>query len=181
MILKYLNHSWRLLVRNPFFTLINLVSLSVGFAVFIVLWPYAQSELKSDQFHPDSDRIIRVARSMDVVREGVPFHVDLPTNLCGPVRQVASEFSEVSDFTRVVMQSDFEHPKTFGDKDVFFSVYIDADRHNFREDKAAIADSNFFQFFGFPLLSGDPKTVLAKANTLAVSETIAQKYFGDSN
>ena len=59
MLLNYLKLSLRLLARSPFFTFINLTGLSVGFAVFFILWPFTQEELKSDQFIKDHERIFR--------------------------------------------------------------------------------------------------------------------------
>ena len=50
MIFNYLKLSVRLLLRNPFFTFINTLGLSAGFTAFIILWPYAQSELNADHF-----------------------------------------------------------------------------------------------------------------------------------
>jgi len=60
MLLSYLKLSLRLLIRNPFFTFINVLGLAVGFASFMVLWNYSQHELKSDQFHKDYERIYRL-------------------------------------------------------------------------------------------------------------------------
>ncbi len=60
MLLNYLKLAFRLLLRNPFFTFINVLGLSVGFAAFYILWPYTQSELKSDQFHKDYENIARL-------------------------------------------------------------------------------------------------------------------------
>ncbi len=65
MIFNYLKLAIRLLIRNPFFTFINVLGLSVGFAVFIALWPYTKSELKSDQFHKNADRIGRLSRNVE--------------------------------------------------------------------------------------------------------------------
>src|SRR5688572_12504798 len=59
MLLSYIKLSIRLLIRTPFFTLINIAGLSVGFAVFFILWQHSTYELKSDQFHKDSERIYR--------------------------------------------------------------------------------------------------------------------------
>ena len=59
MLLNYLKLAIRLLLRNPFFTFINVFGLSVGVTMFYLLWQYAQFELKSDQFHQDYQRIVR--------------------------------------------------------------------------------------------------------------------------
>jgi len=50
MLLNYIKLSIRLLARRPFFTFINISGLSVGFAVFFILWQHSTYELKSDQF-----------------------------------------------------------------------------------------------------------------------------------
>ena len=63
MIINSLTLAIRVLIRNPLFTLINLVCLSVGFAMFSMLWQHAAPELRSDQYHKDIDRLVRVAIS----------------------------------------------------------------------------------------------------------------------
>ncbi|MEO8474680.1 MAG: ABC transporter permease [Chryseolinea sp.] len=182
MIFKYLKHAARLLYRNPFFTFINIAGLSVGFAVFIVLWPYAQFELMSDQFHPHAERIFRLSRHFEIDVEGkAPFAVNLPTQPCSVAKQAASEFSEVEALTRIVFQPDFQFPKTFCAEEVYVSVYEGDNKHNFREKNTALADPNFFQFFSFPFVYGDPQTALTKPRTVVLSESISRKYFGDRN
>ena len=59
MLLNYIKLSIRLLIRSPFLTFINIGGLSVGFAVFFILWHHSTYELKSDQFHKDYERIYR--------------------------------------------------------------------------------------------------------------------------
>lgn len=179
---KYIIYAFRLLVRNSFFTSINIIGLAIGFAVFVVLWPYSQSELKSDRFHQDADRIVRLAKSIEGTAPGSgPFQANVPTQLSSATKQIANEFIEIEALTRIVHQSDFQSAKTFADKDIFFSVYDGTGKHNFREDKTVIVDSNFFQFFNFPLISGNPKTVLSTPFTVALSESTARKYFGNED
>jgi putative ABC transport system permease protein len=49
---------------------------------------------------------------------------------------------------------------------------------NFTEKNFLIADSNFFRFFNFKLLQGDPESVLKGTNKVVITETSAKKYFG---
>ena len=182
MLLNYFKLSVRLLLRNPFFTVINVLGLSVGFASFIVLWPYAQSELKSDQFHGQAERIGRLSKNVEGKSSTFSFSSNTPQQHCGVARQIANEFSEVRDLTRIVLQTEFEQAKIGCDKDVFFSILNEGSpKKNFREQKVTFADANFFQFFSFPLIAGDPAYVLAEPSTVVVSEKIARKYFADDN
>jgi putative ABC transport system permease protein len=49
---------------------------------------------------------------------------------------------------------------------------------NFTEEKIFYADSNFFSFFSFKMLEGDPKTALLEPNSVVLTQSIAGKYFG---
>ena len=41
-------------------TAINIIGLSIGFAAFYILWPYAHSELRTGRTHKDYERIARL-------------------------------------------------------------------------------------------------------------------------
>src|SRR4029078_6257689 len=51
----------------------------------------------------------------------------------------------------------------------------------FIEKGLAIVDSNFFNFFGFKLLSGNPASVLNSSSQIVLTESLAIKYFGKEN
>jgi len=50
----------------------------------------------------------------------------------------------------------------------------------FTEDLIFHTDSNFFKFFSFKLLEGDPETALKEPNSMVLTESVALKFFGDS-
>jgi putative ABC transport system permease protein len=55
---------------------------------------------------------------------------------------------------------------------------VSAGDKNFFEEKIVIADSSIFDVFTFPLVIGNPKEVLTKPNSVILTESIAEKYFG---
>lgn len=182
MLFNYLKLAFRLLIRNPFFAFINFLGLSVGFAAFLVLWPYTQSELETDQFHQNAERIGRLSRHLEVKSTTHNVNLNLPDNPCGVALQIAHEFSDIKELTRIVPQSNFEQAKIGCGQDVFFSILNErSTKKNFREQKTAFADANFFQFFSFLLVIGDPTYVLAQPSTAVLSQTTARKYFADTN
>ena len=97
MLLNYLKLAFRLLFRNPFFTFINVLGLSVGFATFYILWPYTRSELNSDQFHNDYENIASLSWRHRQTRQqpGLERGFDHALNFCGIGKRIADEFSEV--------------------------------------------------------------------------------------
>src|SRR5258708_1505075 len=88
-------------------------------------------------------------------------------NVMPPTAQtLKADFPEVQEATRL---RDYGYPRiSFGDR-------------LFKEDAFAYADSNFFQVFTIPLLQGDARTALLQPNSVVISRTMAQKYFGSED
>ena len=51
----------------------------------------------------------------------------------------------------------------------------------FEEQKVFYADSNFFDFFGYELMYGDPQTLLTSPGSIVLTMQLAEKYFGPSS
>lgn len=184
MFLNYLRLGIRLLTRQKFFTFINILGLSIGFAVFLILWQYSQNELRADQFHPDFDRIVRYGTfyrftyTQGNLKEG-----KLAINDPQMARSASEELGEIQDFTRIFVQPNFiSNHIPFHGKEIFLSYTDDASqKRSFAEKNIVYADPNLFQFFNFPLLHGDPENILKDAFTVAISESVADRYFGSAD
>ena len=183
MLLSYLKLAVRLLLRNPFFTFINVSGLSVGFAVFIILWQYSQNELKSDHFQKDHDRVYRLITEIDFRWDGklgeLKYGYDVPIHTVRLVEKIP----QVESFTRIYNQDNFnatwieDHSSQ-----LFLTVKSESgDENHFIEKHVAYADPNMFDFFGIVLLRGNALTVLNDANAVAISQHTAQKYFGSED
>src|SRR5258708_18310683 len=59
----------------------------------------------------------------------------------------------------------------------FGQAVIKVDEKAFVEDKVFYADSNFFDFFSFHLLEGNPKTALKEPSSVVITSKMAKKYF----
>jgi putative ABC transport system permease protein len=189
MLLSYLKLSFRLLARNPFFTAINVAGLSVGFAVFFVLWQYASYELKSERFHKDHDRIFRLYGDF-YANTGIEW-VHYVFGVFPPAfTKIAHEkFTEIESTTRIIHQQNFDEVRWSGPqtdsgawnelkRNVLFSVKDNFDEKYFQEEKVAYADPNLFEFFSIPLIEGKPAHVLNLADAIVLSQATAKKYFG---
>ncbi len=182
MLLNYLKLAIRLLFRNPFFTFINVAGLSIGFTAFYILWPYAQHELKSDRFLEDHEQIAKLSRTYTFDENGFVRSINISAHNSGIARQFLEDYPEVTAVTGIISQQLFETFRQGFDKDVFVSIEKEnGTREFFREHNLAFADSNFFQFFSFPLQHGNAGEVLSQPNTAVVSSHHAAKYFGDAD
>ena len=182
MLFNYLKLSLRLLIRNPFFTFINIAGLAVGFAAFFILWQHATSELKTDQYHKDFERIVRVGMTFEWSDDGITWGRFTSGALkfhYGPM--IADEFPQVETYTRVLQQPQFDENLVGHSNQVIISLNRNGTKELFEEDRVVYADPNLFEFFTIPLLHGGPATVLEKVRSVVLSATKAKQYFGKKN
>ena len=193
MLLNYLKLSIRLLIRNPFFTLLNILGLSISFAVFFVLWQHATYELQSDRFHKDYERIYRAYCDFRF-SEGEYWNNYVFSSIPPVLAPLLKEKnSEIEDFTRLIHQKNFDAVRWKGPQTdtADFSqlttkvilAYIDqrSEKVSFKETRSAFADPNFFEFFSMPVVQGQRNRVLDRADAVVLSQSTAKKYFGQQD
>ncbi len=161
MLTNYIKVALRTMWRQRQGTLINILGLSVGMAVCMLIVLYVQDELSFDRFHTHAERIYRVAGEYDQGGEAVNRSA-LTTYLLAP--DLETSFATVEKVTRI-------------DRSPAFVEYKDQQYH-----EAAVywVDSTFLDIFSFPLIDGDASTALDAPNAVVVSQTMAEKYFGSS-
>jgi putative ABC transport system permease protein len=153
----------RTLRKNTGYTLFNLVGLTIGLTACLLIVLYISHERSYDQFHSQKDRLYRINYDVlmggeQVVSPSVPVFV-------GP--QLKQRFAEIADMTRFSTEW---RPRTIRYQDRFFD-----------EPDFAYADPNFFDLFDFKSVEGDLKTALARPNSLVITRSMAEKYFGREN
>ena len=182
MFLNYLKLSARILMRNPFVTFIHVAGLSIGLATFMMLWPLAEFELKSDQYHKDSERIVRLGVDYKWTDDNQNWEGFLGAfNWVSVLNEIERTVSQVESTTWLIPQFYFDK-KVYGiSKKLFVTVlHGSLDKTTFGETGAIIAAPNLFQFFTIPLRAGNAETLLENPNAVVLSETTARKYFGDA-
>ena len=163
MFKNYVKIALRNMQKQKLFSFINISGLAIGIACCLLVLLFIQHELSYDMFHENVDRIYKVGTQMGVRDRWVRWPNFESATQVGPA--MVDEFPEVVNTVRVT--SDVAKKVLFRDKD-----------NSFYEEGFYAADPNFFEFFDFPLVSGDPKTVLDDPHAIVITEEIAQKYFG---
>ena len=183
MILNYFKLAFRLLLRNPFLTIINVAGLSIGLATFLMLWPLAEFELNSDKFHKDADRILHVGvdyRWKDVKKGWNSFIGGF--NWVGPIKEIEETFNHVESSCWIIPQIFYGEGTTGFNPSVHLSIISDSgEKELFRETSTSLASQNLFNFFSIPVIRGNSETVLSTPNSVVLSRTMSVKYFGDGD
>ena len=162
MIENYIKFALRFLRRHKLYTFINILSLTVGMASCLLILGYVQKELAYDTFHQDAQNIYRV--NMHVQGET---ELRKASAVSPPMaRALEAEIPEVSEAVRL------RHAN---------NVLIRIGEEQFYEDQVFYADSNFFNLFDFPLVSGAPGQVLNGKNKAVIGSRLADKYFAGTD
>lgn len=152
MLRHYLAVAIRHLHRRIGYSVINIMGLAISLTCCILLTLYIRHELSYDRFHQKADQIYRIAGDRFAATPA-PWAPAL-----------------VRDFPDVLQAVRIKPP--------FSRWHVSAGDQSFWEKGFYIADDGFFDLFDFPLLQGNPNTVLANPNAVVISEAAARKYFG---
>lgn len=149
------------------FSAINLLGLTAGITSVLLIYLYVQHEYSYDRFHEKADRMYRINQTFIWGEDDENQFASLGP---GVAYAIASDVPEAEAVTRI-------HPPGS-----FLVTYQNGDDiKSYDEDGILAVDTNFFQVFTFPLVKGNPQTALSKPNAVVLSETAAEKYFGNAD
>jgi len=154
----------RNLWKNKGYTLINIAGLSIGMASCILIFIFIRYQLSYDQQFVKKDRIYRVV-SYWRYAEGEEFSKGVPMPLAPAMR---NDFAMLEDVA--VLQRGGGVIKV-NDRNGKERLKID--------QKTFYVNPEFFKLFDYPWLQGDPQKDLREPHTVALSEEMAVKLFGD--
>lgn len=162
MFKNYLKIAFRSLKKQKSYSFINIFGLAIGLTCFVLIGLYVQHELSYDTFHANSDRTYRVISH----QPGYGY--------------LGSDWSSLSQTAMAVtMKKDFpevEYAAYFGSTQ---GLMVNGER-SFME-KGIVADEDFFQVFSYQWLRGNSKTALDDPASIILTQTMAEKLFGDEN
>ena len=163
MIRNYFKLALRNLAKNRLFSLIKITGLTIGTTAALLIGLYLQHELSFDTVHENAERIARVSMEYGTIDGGDREFSETTGNKVAPTFK--SDFPEIEEAIRVIR---YQQVVKVGEK-------------LFEEKNIYYADSSFFEVFTFPLVQGDSVKAIASPATVALSNSMAKKYFGTAN
>lgn len=166
MFKNHIKIAWRGLRSNRLFTILNIVGLSLGLAITIVLYLFIVNELSFDKMYANRDQIYRILlhpTDDDTKNEVWP---QVPP-VTGPA--VITDIPGIAQATRLVKHG-------FGE-----AANIGIDKNFFIDDYFYWADDDIFPMFDIEVTKGAKNSPIEEPNTVALSESTAKKYFGNED
>lgn len=168
MIKNYVLLFLRNLKRQKLFSIVNLLGLTVSIASTLIIYLFVAHEFSYDGFHKNTDRLYRVNQTFIWSEDG-----SSQFSRTGP--GVAHALKE--ELPEVELVSSFHTPGDF----IVSYVAPNGTVVAFEENHILTADTNFFKVFNFPLVLGNEATAFRQANTLVMTRSTAEKYFGNDD
>lgn len=155
MLESYLKIGWRNLLRSKVHSFINIIGLSIGIASCVLISIYIKDELSYDRYHEHATRIHRVVSESAKMPAALgPALVSTSPHLVENAARLWPLFS----------------PAKMRHEDVVFV-----------ENGVVFADSSVFSLFSWPLLKGNPSKALASKNSIVLTRSMAEKYYGEKD
>jgi ABC-type antimicrobial peptide transport system permease subunit len=161
MFKNYFKTAWRSLLKNKTYSTLNILGLSTGMGVALIigLWVYYQYSF--DKFLPDYKQVYQVRRNFygngDTMNYG-----GTSLKLADVLRNQVPEIESVAETDGGSM-----HGLMVGDKKFYLSG-----------DQVA---GNFLTMFQFPLLEGNAKNVLSNPYSIVLTQSTSKALFGNED
>ena len=142
------------LKRNPYYTLINILGLSVALMFVILIGDYTWRQFSTDSSQPNKDRIVLLGRSSD--------YMSWPEESW----KVGRMYPEIENTCCVVSQGGT----------------IRTDEESFKDEEGnpvLLVDSTFFSMFSYDFVEGDPGNALSSPDKCVITESLADVLFPD--
>lgn len=152
----------RVLWKNRFFSLLNIIGLTFGLSASIWLVLFLQNELTFDQHHQNHERVYRTSHILSA--PGVEFNTAFSASELSPM--LKEDFPELEAFAR------------------FQALEVSEILHNnqlLQQSGMFYTDPEVFDVFTIKMLIGNEETALANPRSAIISKTVSDKLFGNEN
>lgn len=161
MIKNYFKIAWRNLWKHKLFSVINIISLAIGFSASFVIGLMVYYDLTFDKFHPDSELIYRVTSNF-ISNESESSNSGIPVPYIGEAKNRINGVEIASG----IHSADILKVQNNLDKKVFKNPEF-----------VVFTDPEYFKIFNYNWLAGSPETALSAPNQLVLTKNRAKKYF----
>jgi len=163
MIRNYIKTAWRSILGNKFYSGINIIGLTFGLAVGLLILLWVQDVLSFDRFHKNAPDIYKLETVGGLGQSRRVFTSDM-----APIATFAKkEVPEIENAARITPN--------------YLSGVFKYEEKIFDDDRTAFVDPAFFSVFDFNLLKGNPRKPFPDDNSVVITQKTAFKYFGNAD
>ncbi|MEL6591075.1 MAG: ABC transporter permease [Bacteroidota bacterium] len=160
LIKNHVKIAGRNLFRQKGYSLISIGGLAIALAVTLLMLLWVQDEWSIDKFHANGDRLFLLKRTVPQADGSLIVEDKIPYLL---LQAAQNELPEVEGFIPLGWEEE---------------MTLNAGEKTFRA-KGTSSNAAFFEAFSFPILAGKVEELAEGQPTIAISKSLANKFFGD--
>jgi putative ABC transport system permease protein len=159
MLKNLLLTAFRNFKKDKWYSLLNVLGLTIGITFSLFLIFYVTDELSYDRYQKNADRLFRINTYIHEKDKNTDWAItQLPL---GP--QIKKDYPEVEEMSRFMNRE---------------RTLFKNGENSFYETKAFYADSTAFKVFDHKFVEGNAGTALNVPFDIVISKSLAEKYFG---
>ncbi len=159
MFQNYFKIAIRSLLKNKLFSFINIFGLALGMSCSLLIALWVKDEVSFNKFYPQIDDVYYVHNASDWKgQQNVGDATPSPWT-----EALEKDVPEIDAITKVTW-----------DREILLKAGEKSTKEN-----GIYATQNFFRVFPSPFIAGNPATAITEPTSIAISEKLAHKYFGD--
>ncbi|KAF0128648.1 MAG: putative FtsX-related transmembrane transport protein [Bacteroidetes bacterium] len=164
---NYIKTTFRRMVKQPGYTLINMVGLTSGIMVFLLIFSYVAREYSYDNSWKDSEKIHRINVSLNFNGRMDP----IALTSYNIAQSMKTAFPEVEAST-MIFKTNVTNSET--------GVTVWYEDQMLELPSFTYADADFFKVFDYPFTEGNAETALAEPKSMVLSTELAKRLFDDT-
>lgn len=167
MLRNYLTVALRNILKDKFYSFINVFGLMLGIASCLFIAIYVADEVSYDRYNSKAEKTYRINEFIETEGSGersssVPFPL-------GPT--LAEDYAPLIETQ--VRFFDFQSPTLL--------ITERESKKEFNEPEILFVDSTFFDVFDHEVIKGNRSTALQQPNSLLLTDRAAKRYFGNED
>ena len=166
MLTNYIKLAWRNFKKYKTHSAINLIGLTFGIAVSVIILLFTIDEMNFDKFNLKYERISRIITEQSLENSDTRLY-PYTGGIVG--KTLVEDYPEVESHVNII------------DRNVFGRFLVQRGDFKHHEADYLIAEPSFFQVFDFEILKGSRDNLLVNPNEVVLTETSSKMFFGDED
>ncbi len=148
--------------RDKWYSLLNILGLMIGITFSLFLIFYIKDELSYDRYNKSAEKIYRINSYIKEPEKDM-MKIAITQSPLGPT--LKKDFPEIEEAVRFINNGR--------------TMYKNGELR-FYEENIFFTDSNLFKVFTHQFIEGNPESALVEPNSMVLTQSVAEKYFGKS-
>ncbi len=148
-------------IKNRFSSLISIICISVGIISCLLIFSFVSDEFSHDSFHKNRQHIYRLAKILEAPDGTVSYDPLVNNRVCRELNK---------SVTGIIQSSSYSTSET-----------VISYEKNLFTGTVGFGGKDFFNMFSFRFLKGNSKTALNRPDSIVITRSMADKFFGTDN